>query len=178
MAETETPLKRLREETEEEEEIEETKRHRPYHDLLSILEDEEEEPHQDDLSSLMTTLQQKLSPSEPHSLSSLPETTATPSETVSIDPPTTSIANIDTRSFKEEGEQKGSTIIRHLLEASNDELGIPKTQIRLQTKYEDEDISGGVYSGGSNNGEDGTTISLFDFPDGLWDFEDFDHETA
>ncbi|KAJ4974435.1 hypothetical protein NE237_007609 [Protea cynaroides] len=183
MAETETPLKRQREETqvEEEGEIEKTKRLRPYHHILSILEDEEEELLQDDLSSLMTTLQQELSPDsrslssnpEPHSSSHpLPETTAGP-----VDSPTTIAATGN--NDKEHGEeQKESTIIRHLLEASDDELGIPQTQIRLQTEDEDYSIihDGGIQFGGINNSEAGTTISLFDVHNGLWDFEDF--ETA
>ncbi|KAJ4960304.1 hypothetical protein NE237_020214 [Protea cynaroides] len=194
MAETKALLKRPREETQVEEEleiIEETKRQRPYHDILSILEAEEEEPPQDDLSSLMATLQEELSS---ESSDPLPETTAIPLELESINPPSTTAAGSSEPSsssttsgsplrfqdFDEEEEKGMSThIIRHLLEASDDELGIPQTQIRFQTsKYEDEEVIhsdglGGLYFGDISNEEGRSGISFYGVhEDGLWDFED------
>ena len=57
-----TPSKHQREKTlsSDGDHVEETKRHKSYNHILSLLEAEEDEPNQD-LSSLITTLQQELS---------------------------------------------------------------------------------------------------------------------
>ncbi|XP_058096556.1 uncharacterized protein LOC131242136 [Magnolia sinica] len=110
MAETEPSRKRFREEGDGEEGEETKRRSCSYHKILSLLESEEEEPTQD-VSSLISTLQQELSsdpPSEP----------ADPNQS-SLENPTSPPPPV----FKEEEDEM--MMIRHLLEASDDELGIP-----------------------------------------------------
>ncbi|KAF8390244.1 hypothetical protein HHK36_024769 [Tetracentron sinense] len=148
----EAPLKRHREETQVEEE-EESKRHKPYSHILSLLETDQEDESNQDLSSLFTTLQQELY--SDFSSDPLPEP---PSE---ADPTTT----LDSGSSSpvlfrdDEDEEDKEKVIRHLLEASDDELGIPHVEIRVG-KEEDEESNG---RGGGMSWRD----------DGLWwEFED------
>ncbi|KAK4788785.1 hypothetical protein SAY86_020104 [Trapa natans] len=77
------------------------KRQRPYEDIISLLDDEEDEPHQD-VSHLMTTLQQEISSP---SFAEPSVADGGPGET--------------------DGEDEGEKVMRHLLEASDDELGLP-----------------------------------------------------
>lgn len=82
------------------------KRQKPYDEILSLLDDEElDEPHQD-VSYLITTLQQELS---------------SPSST---GPSSPSPAG-DGGSKESGGEDERERVMRHLLEASDDELGLP-----------------------------------------------------
>nr|GEY96141.1 hypothetical protein [Tanacetum cinerariifolium] len=88
--------------------LEATKRHKTcYNQILSILEDNTEDEHQEtnqDLTDFFTSLQKELLFSDP-----LPKTKNDPEPNV-----------------KEEAEDEDKEmVIRHLLEASDDELGIP-----------------------------------------------------
>lgn len=84
------------------------KRQRPYDDILSLLDEEEDEPHQD-VSYLMTTLQQEIS-SPP-----------------STGPPSPSPAADGASKVSDREEDEGERVMKHLLEASDDELGLPNT---------------------------------------------------
>ncbi|XVE85889.1 hypothetical protein DITRI_Ditri17bG0127900 [Diplodiscus trichospermus] len=180
-----TPLKRQREETQSSDEVhvvEETKRHKSYNHILSLLEAEEDEPNQD-LSSLITTLQQELS-SDSLSDDPLPcPTTTTTLEADDQENPNTTILAAEANStctitedytsatscLKEDEDQQDDKerVIRHLLEASDDELGIPNREddgvgVGVEVvEYEEERF---------NNDGNG-----FPFCDGLWELED---ETA
>ncbi|KAK4788735.1 hypothetical protein SAY86_020054 [Trapa natans] len=77
------------------------KRLRPYEDILSLLDDEEDHPHQD-VSHLMTTLQQEIS-----------------------SPSAAEPSAADGRYSEPDGEDEGEKVMRHLFEASDDELGLP-----------------------------------------------------
>ncbi|OMO93149.1 hypothetical protein CCACVL1_06603 [Corchorus capsularis] len=170
MAEQQTPLKRQREETQSSEEClvveETTKRHKSYNHILSLLEAEEDEPNQD-LSSLITSLQQELSSSDSVlDETSLPCPKTTNSEADQDNNPsaTANAAAIEddssaTSCLKEEEDQDDKErVIRHLLEASDDELGIPNREEDVVVEFEEE---------GFNNGGNG-----FGFCDGLWELED------
>ncbi|GMY26034.1 zinc finger CCHC domain protein [Fagus crenata] len=160
----ETPLKRQREETQMED-CEESKRHKSYSHILSLLEAEEEEPNQD-LSSLITTLQQELS-SDSHSIPDpLPfTTTETDTENPTKDQnfassSSSSSSSSQTKLLKEDEEEEDDKgrVIRHLLEASDDELGIPNREVGV----------GLVFDGIEGfNGGDG-----YSFCEGLWELED------
>ncbi|GMN41820.1 hypothetical protein TIFTF001_011042 [Ficus carica] len=155
----ETPSKRQREETTQfmEEFGESFKRQKSYNDILSLLESEEDEPNED-LSSLITTLQQELSYSGP-------ESQTTPSSTVVEDYAYSSSSSssfssclspavLKDQDDQEEEENDKERVMRHLLEASDDELGIPNRAV-------------GFDGDGGFNGGDG-----FSLPDGLWELED------
>ncbi|KAF8399450.1 hypothetical protein HHK36_015315 [Tetracentron sinense] len=149
----ETPLKRQREETQVEDE-ESSKHHKSYNHILSLLEADEEEPNQD-ISSLVSTLQQELSSGpllEPTSESD-PDN---PTVTTTLD----SISSSPILFKGDEEEADKESVIRHLLEASDDELGIPHRETRVDGEEDDE----------SNDGGFGLSLC-----DGLWEFED---ETA
>ncbi|KAM7487417.1 hypothetical protein LguiB_024901 [Lonicera macranthoides] len=151
--------KRQREETLLETEIEEAdaKRHKSYNEILSFLEDEEPTQH---LSSdiLFTTLQQEISASN----SNFNSNSSDPLITTSLNPdPESQLYNNNTLTTssvhpneEEEDDDEKERVIRHLLEASDDELGIPN---RIQSG-DDEIINGGDFS-----------LSL---GDGFWEFED------
>jgi len=136
-------LKRQRDENEEENEQEVLKRQKSFKDIITLLEEEEDEPIED-LSSLISTLQEEIS-SGPESGPLHSGNPENPSCT--------------TGSPEEEGEK----VMRHLLEASDDELGIPSTE------GSDAAAEGHV---------DGGDL-LFTFGgvgEGIWEFED--HEAA
>ncbi|KAB1994178.1 hypothetical protein ERO13_D13G073300v2 [Gossypium hirsutum] len=174
MAAEPTP-KRQREETQSsnEEHVEETKRHKSYNHILSLLEAEEDEPSQD-LSPLITTLQQQLSSDSvldaPFPLCQ----PATPSPSKPDKENATAALSLEdctsaTCSLKEDDDDK-EQVIRHLLEASDDELGIPNREDG------DGDGSGGggdvgfevfELEQGFNNGGNGFALC-----DGLWELED------
>ncbi|XP_010242422.1 PREDICTED: uncharacterized protein LOC104586775 [Nelumbo nucifera] len=149
----ETPLKRQREnnQTEDEEEI---KRYRCYNHIISLLEADEDEPNQD-LSSLMTTLQQELS--------SAPSSEPAP-EAHTNQPTHSALYNLNSSSAaatvenSKDGQAEKGTEITHILEASDDELGFPQGDIRV-SEAEDESIN-----------PESTGLSWYF--DGLWEFED------
>ncbi|KAL4569536.1 hypothetical protein LXL04_025176 [Taraxacum kok-saghyz] len=140
----ETQPKRLREQEQQEiisSEVEITKRQKSsYNQILSILDENTEDEHQEttqDLTDFFTALQQELSTSVP-----LPELTIESDQTV-----------------KEAAYEDKEMVIRHLLEASDDELGIPNRV---------GDDNGG--DGKVPTGEDGgIPVALCD---GLWELED------
>ncbi|XVE91464.1 hypothetical protein REPUB_Repub01dG0012000 [Reevesia pubescens] len=171
-----TPSKRQREETQsllDEENVEETKRHKSYNHILSLLEAEEDEPNQD-LSSLITTLQQELS-SDSVLDDPLPCPTTTTLEADQENPNTTTTGatmntstsledyTSATSSLKEDEDTQDDKerVIRHLLEASDDELGIPNREDGVGVEVVEFDNEG------FNNGGNG-----FAFCDGLWELED------
>jgi len=137
----EVTLKRQRE---VEEEVTEGffKRQKSYEDILSILDEEEEDPAQD-LSSLITTLQQEIS--------SNPQMSTSSSE-----------ADL---SLEDESER----VMKHLLEASDDELGIPNAEAGDQFGGSQGTVSLDEFDGGDlllQPAADG-------FGDGLlWEIED------
>ncbi|XP_077213579.1 uncharacterized protein LOC143848510 [Tasmannia lanceolata] len=136
----ESPRKRFREEGKEETGEEDvTKRQRSLNHILSLLESDEEEPTED-LSPLITTLQQELvsSSAEPNPVG--------PTISGHVDDPTA----IPTHSLVEGEEEE---MIRQLLEASNDELGIP--HVEKNQKENGVGESGGVFG-----------------YDGFWEIED------
>lgn len=130
--------KRLREESHQEfEDINSnSKRQKPYNNILSLLDDEEEEPIED-LSAMFTTLEQELSSSATtFDFESPAEDDAHHQKTVAED------------------DDAVNSVIRHLLEASDDELGIPNTD-----NYNHEIKSDEIFP--------------FGFVDnGLWELED------
>uniref|UniRef100_A0A5B7AJC6 Uncharacterized protein n=1 Tax=Davidia involucrata TaxID=16924 RepID=A0A5B7AJC6_DAVIN len=138
--------KRPREETHVDD-CEDPKRHKSYNHILSILEDEEDEPNQD-LSSILTTLQQELSCDSITFDHPLPCPTSE-SETDPENP----IVSSTTYDYSPEEEER-ERVIRHLLEASDDELGIPHRR-----DDGDDEINGGDHH-------------AFALCDGLWEFED------
>ncbi|XWS64275.1 hypothetical protein CRYUN_Cryun06bG0172400 [Craigia yunnanensis] len=164
-----TSLKRQREETQssDQEHVEETKRHKSYNHILSLLEAEEDEPNQD-LSSLITTLQQELS-----SDSVLDDPLPCPAATFEADQEnltTTAATNITTcfedytsatSSLKEDEDQDDKErVIRHLLEATDDELGIPNREDGVGIEVVE-------FEEGFNNVGNGFALC-----DGLWELED------
>ncbi|MCD7461220.1 hypothetical protein HAX54_045566 [Datura stramonium] len=159
MAESPQPIKRSREESHETEEYfcEENKRHKSYNDILSILEEEEYGFESDPVSGsdIFTTLQQELLPNDGFGLGPDPV-----SETGSGNSQICSSAS----SSKEDEEDDRSSVIRHLLEASDDELGIPSG----------DGINGSDFPLVEENSIDGGDFP-FAISDGLWELED---ETA
>lgn len=156
----EAPLKRQREETQIED-GEESKRHKSYNHILSLLDAEEEEPTQD-ISSLISTLQQELSSDDIFNPLSFPpaetdpENPATASATLESQASFSSTSSASPVVSKEDEEDDKDRVIRHLLEASDDELGIPNRE------------AGVAYDG--SDGFDG--IDGFSLCDGLWELED------
>ncbi|KAG7980646.1 hypothetical protein I3843_05G192800, partial [Carya illinoinensis] len=124
----------------------------------SLLEVEEVEPTQD-LSSLITTLQQELSSDSIFNPLSFPSSKSDPKN------PSTATATLEDQTssstllLKEDEDQEDDKerVIRHLLEASDDELGIPNREVGV---VYDGDIDG-------FNGGDGLSLC-----DGLWELED------
>ncbi|KAE8729986.1 hypothetical protein F3Y22_tig00003041pilonHSYRG00421 [Hibiscus syriacus] len=160
------PLKRQREETQIPDE--ETKRHKSYNHILSLLEAEEDEPNQD-LSPLITTLQHELSSDTVLDDIFIYPTTNTPEADQENPRPTTKKDNTDTgigtvddytsatSSLKEDGgtQDDKEQVIRHLLEASDDELGIPNREAAFE------------FEQGLDNGGNGFALC-----DRLWELED------
>ncbi|KAM2887638.1 hypothetical protein FF1_011479 [Malus domestica] len=132
------------------------KRQKPYTDILSVL-DEEEVETSEDLSSLITSLQQEIS-SEPlntfHGSETLAAESALEGYASSSGSSTPTSSNA---CFLKEDESE--RVLRRLLEASDDELGIPQ---READGFDDEAGNGFKF-----NGLDG-----FTFGDGLWELED------
>ncbi|KAF5443295.1 hypothetical protein F2P56_035863 [Juglans regia] len=164
----ENPLKRQREETQMED-CEESKRNKSYSHILSLLEAEEEEPTQD-LSSLITTLQQELSPDSIFDPLSFPSSESDPENPSTASATLEDQASSSSSSFSsssspstlhlkgdEDQEDDKERVIRHLLEASDDELGIPNREV------------GVVYDGDIDGFNCGDGLS---WCDGLWELED------
>ncbi|CAN4124438.1 unnamed protein product [Withania somnifera] len=149
MAESIQPNKRSREEEEQQShQMEENKRHKSYNDILSILEDEdygfESDPVTETGSDIFTTLQQEFELAEGGFGLGPVEETSTGSD--------------DSQTSK---EKDSTSVIRHLLEASDDELGIPSG----------DGINGSDYPLIEENGLNGGDFP-FGISDGLWELED------
>ena len=151
----ESTLKRQREGKQIDElvEVEETKRHKPssYNHILSLLDEAEEEEPAQDLSSFMTSLQHELSS---HDSTPCPNTN---DDQESSDP----IISSSSSSNQEDEVDDKERVMRHLLEASDDELGIPSMEA----------------SGANNSSTDSDEVGISSADclalcDGLWDLED------
>ncbi|KAI3729168.1 hypothetical protein L6452_17819 [Arctium lappa] len=148
MAETQPKRPRETEPQEQQElfscEIETTKRHKnSYNQILSILDDNTEDEQQEttqDLTDFFTALQQEISSADP-----LPELAGKLDQTVQ-------------EQTEEDGDKE--RVIRHLLEASDDELGIPN-RVADGDGGGDDDVLAGE--------EGGFPVALCD---GLWELED------
>ncbi|KAF8103825.1 hypothetical protein N665_0183s0005 [Sinapis alba] len=159
MAET-TPIKRHREEETIAEE-ETTKRQKPsssssYNDqILCLLDDSEElnEPN-NDLTSFLNALQQEISSNDKN---------ATVSGVSNVEDSSTSSVSSKEDEADDENNEK---VMQHLLEASDDELGIPNTGFG-ESNYDmikNDNINEDHYVYGN---------SLLDgFGDAFWEFED------
>ncbi|CAA3021227.1 Hypothetical predicted protein [Olea europaea subsp. europaea] len=151
----ESQSKRHREESHEqvfELEDSNSKRNKSYDNILSILDEEPEqnEPNQE-LSAIFSTFQRELTGDPLACTASEAEQDHHPSAAV-----TTTTSGGGECSPKEEEEDDDSIkVIRRLLEASDDELGIPNTNNRV-----DEEINSGNYN---------TFAASFD---GFWELED------
>ncbi|KAI4314184.1 hypothetical protein L6164_027118 [Bauhinia variegata] len=147
-----------------------SKKHKPYNHILSLLEAEEEDPTQD-LSPLITTLEQEITSSASDSETLLNSfqgnttaaTTAAATTIATLEDYSTS----DSSAIIKEDDDK-ERVMRHLLEASDDELGIPNRssgelgQDGFVMDFREDEV---------NNG----TNSFASLCDGLWELED---ETA
>lgn len=148
----ESQLKREREEALECDEN--AKRHRPsYNQILSIL-DEEEDVSNQDLSDMFKTLQEELS-SDSDSATVDPSQSCTSTEETGHQSGVASVPEYYSLSSKEEDDEEEARInvMRHLLEASDDELGLPT----ISESGDEETNSGEI---------------LFNLGEGLWEFED------
>uniref|UniRef100_A0A5K1AS57 Uncharacterized protein n=2 Tax=Nymphaea colorata TaxID=210225 RepID=A0A5K1AS57_9MAGN len=114
--------KRSREEEEQDDEEQGRTKNGSFDDILSLLESEEDEPSNPYLSSFMTTLQQELSSSSSSSSSSEPTQPAgTEPDGAQFDRPDPLSDVVDAPQPQE--------VMRYLLEASDDELGIPASPV-------------------------------------------------
>lgn len=137
-----TPSKRLRQDPHAIETFDadesNSKRQKPYSNILSLLDEEEENEEQNqDLSAIFATLQQELSSSTAFDFDSPPQAA-------------------DDRQQAAEEDEGVKSVMRHLLEASDDELGIPNCA------EENNDVEL----------KSDENISLNFFDNGLWEFED------
>lgn len=132
----------------------------PYSQIISLLESEEEESPQD-LSTLITTLQNEI-------------ITSSDDNTLLAQPlPENSPATIEVASDEKATACTTSPVMRHLLEASDDELGIPNSTAGWDFGGDNNGFISGDSFFNVNEAED---INGFaSFCDGLWEFED---ETA
>ncbi|RDX95655.1 hypothetical protein CR513_21791, partial [Mucuna pruriens] len=103
-----------------------SKRHKPYNHILSLLDSEEEESTQD-LSPLMTTLQQEITCAS-NNITSQDSLLLCPTHENDQDNnlTITSLEDSTTTTSQEEESDK-ERVMRHLLQASDDELGIPSS---------------------------------------------------
>jgi hypothetical protein len=165
MAESTTPLKRQREEESTTPQSEETKRHKSYNHILSLLESEIEDEQNHDLSSIITALQRELSSDSDSILDSLSNSDLETNNGENFTASATSSSSFRLITESEEDEDDKERVMRHLLEASDDELGIPnrseEVNVEGATRDDDEiDLSVTVNGGG-------------DLCDGLlWELED------
>ncbi|XP_021746434.1 uncharacterized protein LOC110712278 [Chenopodium quinoa] len=135
------------------------KRQKSYKDIITLLEEEEDEPNED-LSSLISTLQEEISSftSTTTSSSSPPQHGPDP---VSSGPYETDPENPSVGSGS--GAEERDSVMRHLLEASDDELGLPNSSL---SDGFDEVAGGGQFDGADFFFD--TTVG----GEGLWEFED------
>lgn len=139
-----------------------SKRHRTYNHILSLLESEEDDSTQD-LSSLITSLQQEITncASDSDTLlnqHSLTNTTTTTTTNSNLEDCSSSTTKYSSDMMEEHDDKEG--VMRHLLEASDDELGIPNK--------EDESLDLGEDGFKFNGGDMFSSIC-----DGLlWELED------
>ncbi|CAA2933859.1 Hypothetical predicted protein [Olea europaea subsp. europaea] len=159
----ETQSKRLREEESHEPEgafeLEDStsKRQKSNDNKCSILEEEPEaiEPNQD-LLEIYSALEQEISPAAAAATFELDPLLCTSSEAEQdLHPATTATFSGDGECSPKEEEDDIIKVIRHLLEASDDELGIPNTNTKV-----DEKINSGNYN---------AFEASFD---GFWELED------
>ncbi|CAI9096630.1 OLC1v1032821C1 [Oldenlandia corymbosa var. corymbosa] len=131
---------------------ENSKRHKQsYNQILSILEEEEEVTNQD-FSDMFKTLQEEISSDSSSGAAdpSLEEADHQSGGGAAVSESSSPYS----RDVEEDGEEESRiSVMRHLLEASDDELGLPSI-----SESGDEE---------TNSGE-----NLFNFGDGLWEFED------
>ncbi|KNA15915.1 hypothetical protein SOVF_093890 [Spinacia oleracea] len=147
----------------EEEDEEVFKRQKSYKDIITLLEEEEDDPNED-LSSLISTLQEEISSSS---------STSSPSQHglgPVHDPANSGPYEIDQENpsvGSGSGEDETENVMRHLLEASDDELGLPNTTTTTNSFSSDsfDEVVDGQFDGGD-----------FFYPvvggEGLWEFED------
>ncbi|GER44627.1 proline-tRNA ligase [Striga asiatica] len=155
MADTTTQLKRLRSEDPEtsgsDDSSPNSKRQKPYGGILSLLdqdEDDWEAAHGQDLAAVFSALQQEISDAAAFDL----------------DSPTLVAAEDRSAADGEDGEAE--SVMRRLLEASDDELGIPSAEEmygNINGNGNGDEIVDGIRSG-----ED----LPFGFVDNLWELED------
>ncbi|KAK9707262.1 hypothetical protein RND81_07G184800 [Saponaria officinalis] len=134
-------LKRQRE-VENEENDDVYKRQKSYKDIITLLEKDEDDQN-DDVSSLISTLQEEI-----------------------ISPSSTEPVSVESdRVFSGSAGPGSEEVIKHLLEASDDELGIPSISGENSgTEMDGWDLEvGGHVDGGD---------LLFSVGEGLWEFED------
>lgn len=147
----ESQLKREREEALECDENAKRQR-QSYNQILSLL-DEEEDVSNQDLSDMFKTLQEELS-SDSDSTTVDPSQSCTSTEDAGHQSGGAAVPEYYSPSFKEDDEEEARiNVMRHLLEASDDELGLPSI-----SESGDEE---------TNSGE-----TLFNLGEGLWEFED------
>ncbi|XP_061992778.1 uncharacterized protein LOC133710658 [Rosa rugosa] len=171
MVETQSS-KRQRDEEQETQMLEQDpKRQKSYNHILSLLDEDEEEPTQD-LNSLITTLQQELSSDSDLLLNpdhvghqtiadaNLDASEGYNSSSSGSSSPSSSSALFLKEGDEQEDESSVERVMRHLLEASDDELGIPN---REAGNGGFEDAEEAVFNFGDNG------LSLCD---GLWELED------
>ncbi|KAK4261139.1 hypothetical protein QN277_004181 [Acacia crassicarpa] len=159
--------KRPRPQEEEEVNSEESlKRQKPYNQIISLLESEEDESPED-LSPLITTLQQEINSSSDETLLAPPARPAENSQTTVVHPETQQQQQL----ASETPFTTTSPVMRHLLEASDDELGIPNSK-----GWDFGDYDDGLFSSSFMNNNEAEDINGFaSLCDGLWELED---ETA
>ncbi|KAK4423755.1 hypothetical protein Salat_1958400 [Sesamum alatum] len=159
----ETQQKRLREESHDSESlgfddsISNSKRQKPYTSILSLLdEEEEEEQPSQDLSAIFTTLEQELSSSTSCDSVAFDFDYAAAEEKESPhQQPIPAVCSSPSSGGCADEDEGVKSVMRHLLEASDDELGIPNTE----DNYNVEISSGENFPFGFAD-------------DGLWEFED------
>ncbi|CAM8882203.1 unnamed protein product [Rhodiola kirilowii] len=123
------------------------KKQKSYNHIISILEQDEDEPDQD-LSLLMSSLENEISCTL--------DIESTPAD-ASVTLAENGVADeCSPASKSSEDEDEKDRVIRHLLEASDDELGLPAS------RSTDEIGDGVVIDGGDS----------FGFCEGLWELED------
>ncbi|CAK8536770.1 unnamed protein product [Lathyrus sativus] len=150
---------------------ESSKKHKPYNHILSLLDLEEEESTQD-LSPMIRTLQQEItrasdnyqdtlliSQNDQNNLTSFGCNILEDDSTLSCFSSTTSQHVLK----EEEEEDEKVKVMRHLLQASDDELGIPSTS---------GDDYGVVGFGGEDYGFNGGDEFSSSLCDKLWELED------
>lgn len=134
-----------------------TKRHKPYNHILSLLEIEEEDSSED-LSPLMTTLQQEITCASNNTKDTLLVCPTKENDQDNLANTTLEDTTATSQVLKEEEESDKERVMRHLLQASDDELGIPSSGDGIFGFGED----------GFNNCGDGFSSLC----DKLWELED------